>query len=242
MMAASTAFATLAAGALERAQVGDHTLSVFLRQALTPLGHWALPLGWTDERDAWVLAMPKKLDSPNRHRAHWSVLNSARATWERLIWATVAKTRGCASATWLKEMGRAPQCGQHMAVQVIRLVPSVRQFIKDDDNRAYSAKPVHDSLKRVGLIKEDRREWLTASTIVQDVSPFAVPITVVILWPKQADLFSAPGGSDVQRRHAVALHRGDLQDRDARGGHDGGDSREPGPRQPHARARTRFIG
>ncbi len=193
-MTAVERFQPIAAQAVALAAAGDVSLSIYLRQQLANMGHWALPVGWTDGAGAWVLAMPKQLESPNKYRFHWTALNGARAKWEQLIWATVAIARGCASVGFMKDLGRAPKCSERMAVQIIRLVPSVRNFLKDDDNRAYSAKPVHDSLKRVGLIKEDRREWLTAATVIQDVSPFPkVPVTIIILRPAVADLFTSPG-------------------------------------------------
>jgi hypothetical protein len=173
---------------LEAVVAGDVRAAEFVRQAVATLEHWDLPIGMKVE-GAWVGAILKKLESPNRYRSHWAVLNGARAQWERCVWTLVERIEGCAGRSGLTALGRVPHCTERMSIQIVRLVSSVREFIRDDDNLAYSRKGLTDSLKRVGLIKDDRREWLHAAPIVQDVSPLGLPVTVFVLRPAEASLF-----------------------------------------------------
>lgn len=176
------AFAKFVPAIVAQVTAGDVAAAATVRAAVATLAHWDLPIGIRHE-GALVGALHRKLESPNRYRSHWSLLNAARAQWEREIWVLICRTLQVASVAGLKALGRAPACEAPMAIQVVRLVKSVREFIRDDDNLPFSAKSLHDALKRVQLIKDDRRAWLTMAPIVQDVSPIGVPVTVFILRP-----------------------------------------------------------
>jgi len=45
-------------------------------------------------------------------------------------------------------------------VTVVREVLSRRNLLKDDDNRAFSVKPIYDALKRLGLLFDDSSTWV----------------------------------------------------------------------------------
>ncbi len=173
---------------LEAARTRDARIALLTRQALRDIYHYHLPLAHRLE-GAWVFAVGLKLETPNRFRAHWSLQNSARAKWEKALQACIAQALGAAAWSSVLALGRRPACAQKMALQIVRFVPSSREFIRDDDNLAFSRKGSTDAMKRLGLLKDDRREWLDARPIHQDVSPNGTPITVFYLWPAVADLF-----------------------------------------------------
>src|SRR3990167_6020050 len=100
-----------------------------------------------------VLRIPRRLDSPNASRgAHWRVRHHIRTDWEHdIAWLAAAET-----GLWISRMPPTVK----MRVTIERHVPSRRNFIKDDDNLAFSVKHVLDSLKRQHLIRDDSRAWL----------------------------------------------------------------------------------
>ena len=173
---------------LEQARARNLRIGVLIRQALTDLHHYECPIGLR-AGDAWVLVVARKLETPNRYRAHWSLQNHARVQWERELREAVAQALQAASWGSVLELGRRPACAEKMVLQIVRLVASSREFIRDDDNLAFSRKGPSDALKRVGLLKDDRREWLEALPIYQDVAPLGRPLTVFFLWPAVAGLF-----------------------------------------------------
>lgn len=83
----------------------------------------------------------------------------------------IANQRGARSIQGaLQAMGVGQTCEEKRAVQVTRLVPSARNFIRDDDNLRFAVKPMFDALKRLKLIRDDSRTWLTHETPTQEVS------------------------------------------------------------------------
>lgn len=70
-----------------------------------------------------------------------------------------------------------------MRVTVERIVPSGRNFIRDDDNLRFSVKPLLDALKRQGYIRNDSRKWLDHPTPTQSISEDGQDYTVVSLEP-----------------------------------------------------------
>ncbi len=167
---------------LAAARAKDHRIGVLTRQALRELHHYECPIGLRVD-GAWVFVIAAKLESPNRFRAHWSLQNGSRAKWEKAMQVVVAQALGVAAWSSVLELGRQPACTEKMTLQIVRLVPSSREFIRDDDNLAFSRKGSTDSMKRVGLLKDDRREWLEAQQIYQDVAPKGQALTVFFLWP-----------------------------------------------------------
>jgi hypothetical protein len=185
-----------------------------LLRVLRSLTRFDLPTGARLDR-AWILIVPKKLESPNKTVwRHWRVLSRERQLWEALLWTTVARVERCASVFALHALGRAPACSEPMALTVYRFVRSAREFIKDDDNLAFSIKHANDSMKRIRLVKDDNRTWLQVSLPIQDVSPIDTPVTVFVLRPAAAA--GLPQGvSDVHRPVRPSAHR---QDRPPDGG------------------------
>jgi hypothetical protein len=174
---------------LAAAVTRDPQLAQLVRQALWQIHHYHCPIGQRIG-DTWVFVMGRKLDTPNKYKAHWSLQQSDRAQWERQLQACILKALGVASWEWLKHLHQVPATTQKMTLQIIRLVKSTREFIRDDENLAFSRKGSTDAMKRCGLLKDDRREWLEALPIYQDVAPNGHPLTVFFLWPTQPGLLS----------------------------------------------------
>ena len=199
-------FRQAAPALLEAAQARNHRIGVLTRQALRDVQRYDCPIGLRVDA-AWVFVLEGKLESPNRFRAHWSLQNSSRERWERRFRDVVCRTLGVASWEWLGQLGRRPTCAEKMTLQIVRLVKSSREFIRDDDNLAFSRKGATDAMKRLGLLKDDRREWLEALSIYQDVAPQGHALSVFFLWPSAAALTLSPAGvPDVLRPDRAALH------------------------------------
>jgi hypothetical protein len=167
----------------EAATTGDPQLSVIVRQAMRELRHWDLPIG-VKHGDVLIGAIDKKLEGINRWMSDWRLRSSLRKSWGSQFRNVYCRAVRVASWEGCKQLGRAPECRIKMAVQVVRFVPAVNQFIRDDDGLAGSPKQLYDAMKDVGLIREDRREWLSMHPVVQDVSPIpGRAVTVFLLWP-----------------------------------------------------------
>lgn len=124
-----------------------------------------------------VLRIPRELRSPNAWLwKHWRVKQRERETWEREIAVALLTERAKRNVfALLLAMNAVPAaqrtCTVKRRVAVTRVVPSTRRFIRDDDNLRFSVKPVLDSLKRLGLIKDDSRVWLEQPMPTQVVGP-----------------------------------------------------------------------
>jgi hypothetical protein len=134
----------------------------------------------------WRLRIGRELKSPNKTLwAHWRIKQRERQDWERALELAAAEWAGVTTIAGLQLLKRSLQlflgAGQkeRRRVVVTRLVPSTRNFIKDDDNLAYAGKHLFDAMKRVGLIFEDKREWLDAPRPTQAVSPDGTYTTVI---------------------------------------------------------------
>jgi hypothetical protein len=126
--------------------------------------------------DTLILELPKKLESPNKVIwGHWRKLGRERKDLEAMLWAAVCRWRGVLSRAAVRTDGQLGVCLAKMRVTITREVGSAREFIRDDDNLAFSAKPLYDALKRVGLIHDDQRTWLEVAPIEQRVSPDGRP-------------------------------------------------------------------
>jgi hypothetical protein len=172
---------------LAAAKVKDPQLSQLVRHALRDVHHYHCPIGFClpadDRGPTWVFVAAMKLESPNKLRSNWRVATADRARWEKQLKSCVLNALGVASWEWLKELSRQPVTTAKMALQVVRFVPSTRQFIRDDDNLGSSRKGATDAMKRIGLLKDDRREWLEAFPLYQETAPNGVALTVFFLWP-----------------------------------------------------------
>lgn len=123
-----------------------------------------------------TLAIPRELKSPNRwNGCHWRVKHRESQEWEMEI-AVSLLTKRAQRNVWavLVAMNAVPPkrvCTERRRVTVTRQVPSVRNFIKDEDNLRFATKPLNDALKRLGLIKDDNRKWLEQPMPTQEVGP-----------------------------------------------------------------------
>jgi hypothetical protein len=137
--------------------------------------------------DRLVFELPKKLESPNRTIwAHWSRLRRERQQWEQLLtiaWRAVRPADWYIGSPWVLDPTRVLTPKRPVAVAIVRAVGSGREYIRDDDNLAFSPKPLYDALKRVGLIYDDRRTWLRTAPVTQQVSRDGRPRTFVVLGP-----------------------------------------------------------
>jgi hypothetical protein len=185
-------FRAAAAALVAAARAGDPNLSVLVRQAMRHLERYHLPIGLKVD-DALVGLMPEKLQGVNMWMNDWRKRSYLRKKWGTHLRLVVCDAEEVASFAGLESLGRAPACRVRMTVQIVRLVPSVREFLKDDDSLAGAPKQLYDAMKDQHLIREDRREWLQMLPPVQDVSPSgATPVTVFFLWP--APPSADPGG------------------------------------------------
>jgi hypothetical protein len=132
-----------------------------------------------------TLRIPRELRSPNAWLwKHWRIKQRERETWEQEIAVALLTDRGKRHLGAVLQAMNAIQasrrtCDERRRVTVTRLVPSRRNFIKDDDNLRFSVKPVNDALKRLGLIHSDSRQWLEQSMPMQEVSPDGTYATII---------------------------------------------------------------
>jgi hypothetical protein len=136
------------------------------------------------------LRIPRELESPNRDRGHhWSKKHKVTKGWEDAI----AILGGGQLAPWkLIEGERAVKTSRGFALRVTlrkerrrvtitRYVGHKRKLLTDDDNVRYLSKVILDALKRLGLIYDDRREWLEHPEPTQEVSTNGEDYTVIRL-------------------------------------------------------------
>jgi Holliday junction resolvase RusA-like endonuclease len=147
------------------------------------------------EASSMRLEIPRELKSPNRWNGrHWRYKHRESQEWEQAIWVEIAQQAGARTAVQvLHAMNAIPAVRAirereqvKRRVQVTRLVPSSRNFIRDDDNLRFSVKPLLDALKRLGLIRDDSRKWIELPTPVQGVSTKGGWRTVIEIEPIEA--------------------------------------------------------
>ena len=125
-----------------------------------------------------TLTIPRELRSPNAWMwKHWRIKQRERESWERDIFV-----QACVWVGTDRVLGMSAPKGR-ARVTVTRLVPSKRNFIRDDDNLRFAVKPVNDALKRLGLIKDDNRTWLEQPMPTQRVSIDGAYATVIEIAP-----------------------------------------------------------
>lgn len=103
------------------------------------------------------IVVPRQLVTPNVWNGrHWRVKHNMTVAWQQAITVALRTSRY-----------NQPVEQRRVRVTVYRGVPSLRNFIKDDDNLRFAVKPLLDALKRLGLIFDDRREWTEHGTPLQ---------------------------------------------------------------------------
>lgn len=224
------------------ARVLDPGLRELVRESVRELFHYECPLGIVID-DAWVGVMVGKLETANNYRLNWTLQVAARAKWEKRLWPLICRALGVASQAGLRELGRLPECNRKMIAQLVRFVPTSREFIKDDDNRFYSGKVFYDALKHVGLVKDDNSTWLQMNQVVQDVSPNGHALTVFILQPAEPitnpSLFQEP--THVRQSRQPASQKSHHEDRNPQRRDDLDRQRRPRARTAHAKTREGTV-
>lgn len=136
----------------------------------------------------WTVEIPRELKSPNQWQGrHWRYKQAETKAWEMDV-AVLMLVPEARKNLWavLEALNTGPKegrrvCEERRSVTVTRLVPSSRNFIRDDDNLRFSVKPLNDALKRLGLIKDDNRKWLEQPMPTQQVSPTKTWSTVITI-------------------------------------------------------------
>lgn len=142
--------------------------------------------------DVLELVVTRKLESANVLRGyHWRRWCRETQWWQALLrvaicdpvrlqaWNLIEKTelRKDHRGHYTRIFEQRKQ--ERRRVTVLRYVKNRRQFVKDDDNLAFSVKPLNDALKRLGLIYDDHRKWMEQPLPEQLVSPDGIARTVV---------------------------------------------------------------
>lgn len=124
--------------------------------------------------DELTVTVPRQLKSPNAWNGrHWRYKHRETQEWEKAVFYEIARQRGVKGVLGaLLVLGAFPwqACMERRGVQITRVVPSARNFIRDDDNLRFATKPLNDALKRLKLIREDSRKWLVQDAPTQEVS------------------------------------------------------------------------
>lgn len=121
------------------------------------------------------ITVNRELKSPNVWQGrHWRVKHRETVAWETEIAVEMLTENNRSSLIAILYLMNSfkPKrvCDEKRRVAVVRGVPSLRNFIRDDDNLRFSVKPLLDALKRLGLIHDDSRKWLDHETPTQEVS------------------------------------------------------------------------
>ncbi len=137
---------------------------------------WASPMLKKHDRDSWGAAVYNAIVV--YLTAEGAVLTVHDT--QRLANRRVPVTRPDGRVV-LRRVHRAPR--QHYRVEIIREVPKLANFIRDDDNLAFAAKALKDALQAHGVIFEDSRGWLTAPLPLQRVAEDGVYRTRITVTP-----------------------------------------------------------
>lgn len=133
------------------------------------------------------LRIPRRLESPNTWNGrHWRVKHRISQEWEHEIGGAYYQQIAKAPNDFMVALGcvMGPRKWEGIVVgrqrvEIERHVPSMRNFIRDDDNLRFAVKPLLDALKRQGYIRNDSRKWLDHPTPTQHVSADGKDWTVV---------------------------------------------------------------
>lgn len=146
----------------------------------------------------------RRLDSPNTFRRSHMTLHKLMSWWRQAFEQAIALHRGHLSMAahgleWpedrldplrpfrrvkLEKIRIVPR-ELRRRVQLVRQVPSARNFLRDDDDLAYTAKPVHDALTNAGIIADDGRAYIDTAPPRQVVG--LGDWTIVTVSPASAD-------------------------------------------------------
>jgi len=146
-------------------------------------------LGQSPGSEVLEIVVPKRLESPNVTRGyHWRRRHRETMAWQGLIHGHAPRMRPLWSVETNPRLAyddrgrpylKTDRIPERRRVTITRLVPSRRNFIRDDDNLRFAAKPVNDALKRLGFLYDDTRTWLEQPAPVQTVDPQGRDLTVI---------------------------------------------------------------
>jgi hypothetical protein len=147
------------------------------------------------------LHLPYNAKSPNETLVgrHWGAKAKLTKAWETAIKLAIGDHIGATTVSGydkpVEALGFKP-VAVRMRVSITRLVPNRRNFIKDDDNLGYIVKPINDALKRLGFLKDDKRQWLEQPRPGQAIAGDGLHWTVIRIEPS-AETYEAAGGFEV---------------------------------------------
>lgn len=155
--------------------------------AVDPITRQRIRGALTLERDGTIeIRLPHRLESPNKTlHAHWRVRTRDKAEWKARLLTVIADAGGVTSVAAFERPIEAlglPPVNERRIVRIDRQVPSSRNFIRDDDNLVFSAKPLLDRIRALGFVRDDSREWITL-TVTQRVSDDRRDWTVIRIEP-----------------------------------------------------------
>jgi hypothetical protein len=121
------------------------------------------------------IKIQRKLRSPNEYLGmHWREKSRERKAWQAHIVNALVGSLSYDIARVLVRpeilAGGNGGCQIRRRVEVVRLAPGRRNFIRDDDNLRFAVKPVLDALKHIGLIRDDHRKWIELALPTQELS------------------------------------------------------------------------
>lgn len=154
------------------------------------------------------LWLPYNAKTPNETLVgqHWNKKHKLTKAWERAIEIAIGEHIGATTLSGFESaaaaLGLSP-IRSRMRVSITRLVPHRKHFVKDDDNLDFIRKPILDALKRSGLIKDDKREYLDAPRPGQALSGDGLHWTVIRIEPSAAT-YEEAGGFDAAAEKLLA--------------------------------------
>lgn len=141
----------------------------------------------------------RELISPNKWRAHWAKGHQLMKWWHDALTTALVAASGSASRARFLSEGGFPKQTAKVRVEVIRQVPSRRNFIRDDDDLRYTTKPLNDALKHAGLIRDDNRKWMEQGMPVQELAPDGHYWTIVRITPVDRAPVPAPSDPTIEQ-------------------------------------------
>ena len=140
--------------------------------------------------NSWIFRLPRELRPLNDTLwGHWRTGQRERQAWELELEGAIAAflcvraIEGFApgESHAMRQLRRAKELRERRQVRVVRFVPHTRNLLRDDESVASCAKHLIDAMKRVGLIVDDSRDWMTRVPPEQHVAGDGAFTTVVQL-------------------------------------------------------------
>jgi hypothetical protein len=131
----------------------------------------------------WHLRIGLPLMSGNHQQgAHWATRDKDRVAWDVAVQNALIVAADV--RTWAQyQRLRAAAPRLRMLLVLTREVPSLRNFIRDDDDLMWSAKRLRDALKANHLFVDDSRKWLVYDLPLQKVSADGQYWTDIVIVP-----------------------------------------------------------